>query len=42
MNPANLVPPVLTQPSSKMGRIGLGLALVAPATIALMVLLQPG
>jgi len=42
MNTDNPVPPLLNQPQSNSGKIGLGLSLVAPAAILLMVLLHPG
>jgi hypothetical protein len=42
MNAGNQLPPRLNQPQTNTGRIGLGLSLVAPMTIALMVLLHPG
>jgi hypothetical protein len=42
MNTGNSIPPLLNQPESNAGKIGLGLSLVAPAAILLMVLLHPG
>jgi hypothetical protein len=42
MNTDNPVPPLLNQPQPNSGKIGLGLSLVAPVTIALMTLLHPG
>jgi hypothetical protein len=42
MNTGNQLPPRLNQPQTSIGRIGLWLSLVAPATIAVMALLHPG
>jgi hypothetical protein len=42
MNAGNQLPPRLNQSQANTGRIGLGLSLVAPVTIALMALLHPG
>ena len=42
MEASNQIPPRLNQPQANTGRIGLGLSLIAPATVALMVLLHPG
>jgi hypothetical protein len=42
MSAAHQIPPRLNQSQANTGRIGLGLSLVAPATVALMVLLHPG
>jgi len=42
MEASNQIPPLLNQPQTNTGRIGLGLSMVAPATIALMVVLRPG
>jgi len=36
------IPPRLNQPQPMSGRVGLGLSLVAPATIALLALLHLG
>jgi hypothetical protein len=42
MEQGHPIPPRLDEARPVSGRIGLGLALVAPAVIALMVLLHPG
>ncbi len=42
MPPASFDQPPVIARASRLGKVGLGLSLVAPAVIVLMVVLQPG